>query len=362
MQCANNIRQLALAVHNFHDTFGQFPSARRQQKGLNGAERADGDDINRIGGLTMLLPFVEQTQVWSRVVALVEEAIRRNDRGWAAPWNEITANPPDAGTLGQTPPHNQERRPGGSLNAWNNKIPSFRCPSDGYNRNDRNPTNYRMNGGDVFMTVCWNDGNIGPRGVFANGVLQVSTMAVPDGTSNTMMFAEGIIGVDGSTTVATGVAVRPCRTWDDRPVAPIEMLAAKGPNNALVGEVYNGSEMPGSRWGDGRAPFSVVFTVLPPNSPTVRYNEEWTWVSPSSRHPGGVATVACDAAYRFVNDSVNTTTQGIPRNPSDRTELGLSLAIDWIANVTDVKRYSGPSPYGTWGAYGSAQGGDSAAF
>ena len=32
MQCANHIRQLALALNNYHDTYGEFPAGWRQTK------------------------------------------------------------------------------------------------------------------------------------------------------------------------------------------------------------------------------------------------------------------------------------------------------------------------------------------
>jgi prepilin-type N-terminal cleavage/methylation domain-containing protein/prepilin-type processing-associated H-X9-DG protein len=50
-QCINNIRQLALAAHNYHDTFRRLPSSVRPA-GLT--------PLPRIAGLTFLLPFFEE--------------------------------------------------------------------------------------------------------------------------------------------------------------------------------------------------------------------------------------------------------------------------------------------------------------
>ncbi|MBX9789433.1 MAG: DUF1559 domain-containing protein [Pirellulales bacterium] len=54
-QCQNNLRQLAVASHNFHDTYGYWPTSSRQP-GQTAAPR--------ISVLTFLLPFVEQNSVF----------------------------------------------------------------------------------------------------------------------------------------------------------------------------------------------------------------------------------------------------------------------------------------------------------
>ncbi len=62
MQCSNNLKQLALAAHSFHDTYQAFPPARL----ILDAPRTQNDDATRIGmdepsWLVRLLPFLEQS-------------------------------------------------------------------------------------------------------------------------------------------------------------------------------------------------------------------------------------------------------------------------------------------------------------
>ncbi len=62
MQCSNNLKQLALAAHSFHDTYQAFPPARL----ILDTPRTQNDEATRIGmdepsWLVRLLPFLEQS-------------------------------------------------------------------------------------------------------------------------------------------------------------------------------------------------------------------------------------------------------------------------------------------------------------
>jgi len=221
------------------------------------------------------------------------------------------------------------------------------------------------------MGVCWNNSRIAVRGAFGNGRNRVhSAASITDGLSNTMLYAEGIIALENSRQVTTGTAMFPqrVRMWDDRHnFRPADWMTARGPNNMIAQgiEEYRGGENIGWRYGDGRAPFTVVYNILPPNSPNIRYFEEMHMASVSSFHPGGAGTIAADSSYRFVTNSVNTANQGIQRR-SGVTGWGLDLGWPDLAAIGnpdsegDIMSYNGPSPYGIWGAYATVSSGDPA--
>src|SRR5438874_1209915 len=64
LSCQNNLKQIGLALHNHHDSFGYFPTA-----GAN--SQAEGDNISATqagfetkGWCYQILPFVEQDNVY----------------------------------------------------------------------------------------------------------------------------------------------------------------------------------------------------------------------------------------------------------------------------------------------------------
>ncbi|HRX81105.1 MAG TPA: DUF1559 domain-containing protein, partial [Pirellulaceae bacterium] len=57
MQCGNNLKQLALSCHNYHDTFKTLPPAWLVKRAANGNPI---DDVNNWGWGALILPFMEQ--------------------------------------------------------------------------------------------------------------------------------------------------------------------------------------------------------------------------------------------------------------------------------------------------------------
>ena len=67
-QCTNNMKQLGIAIHNYHDTVGSFPTSfwrnsidNLQVTGPTGTV----DNNNRHSWFTMILPYIEQTPVYN---------------------------------------------------------------------------------------------------------------------------------------------------------------------------------------------------------------------------------------------------------------------------------------------------------
>lgn len=127
-QCTNNLKQIALAFHNYHDTYNSFPPAYL----------ADEDGKPMHSWRVLLLPFLEQS-------ALFEQY------DFSEPWDSPA-----------------------NMQVVNTAIPSYQCPSD--------PA------GPASMTTSYMVLS-GPGTVFegANGA---KIADITDGTSNTLLVVE----------------------------------------------------------------------------------------------------------------------------------------------------------------------------
>ncbi|GIX04411.1 MAG: hypothetical protein KatS3mg114_0280 [Planctomycetaceae bacterium] len=162
-QCRNNLKQLGLALHNYHDAYNMFPA----RQGGSGAICA-GELRLRMSAFVALLPYYDQAPLYAEIMA-------NQNAPWSnSPW-------------------------------WIRNLPVLNCPSDsGFTPpNGGGPhgtVSYAFNAGDNYAasvanpaerTAC-NPNNEPPipcRGLFSRKICY-AIRDVVDGTSNTMAMAE----------------------------------------------------------------------------------------------------------------------------------------------------------------------------
>lgn len=326
-QCTNNLKQLGLALHNFHDTYGRLPAANFEPnfaQPANSGHYVNGSE--RWAFTVSILPYMEQKALYDD---LAQNRIGKTDANGNAyvPWTNFAPT--------QT---------------W---INVFVCPSDAQSKRvpplngGMTPCSYKCNRGDQWLGWDWHES----RGVFGRGdKILVSFASVTDGSSNTIAVAEAIIGVQGSRKVGEAFA-NDVGAYNSAP--PSLCLNQVGPNREFTGNIQGPGWLIGWRWADGRTPYTTFQPMLPPNGPSCGNNaEDWALVTASSRHPGGANVLFLDGAVRFISETIDA---GDPT----RTATAPPSGFPPLVNPDRPQDYSGPSLYGVWGALGSAYGNES---
>lgn len=316
-QCTNNLKQIGLGLHNFHDTYKRLPAACYDPQ-----FQKYGGQWHRWSYLTAILPFVEQKAIYDELAA----------GNYFAQWPDGTTAPP-----------------------CKKLIDVFICPSDAGNAKrlfsfseHAAPTNYHCNRGDQWLNWDWYES----RGPFARGdKLPVDFGLVTDGTSNTMAVSESNVGVPGSRKVTEGVALN-VGAYNSAP--PSLCLQQVGPNREFTGSIETRSWLHlSSRWMCASI-YTLWQPMLPPNGPSCAnaHTEDWLLTTASSRHPGGVNVLFLDGAVKFISETIDA---GDPT----RTATSPPSGFPPLTDTSRPEDYSGPSLYGVWGALASMAGRES---
>ncbi|MCL2117660.1 MAG: DUF1559 domain-containing protein [Planctomycetaceae bacterium] len=362
MQCTNNLKQISLALHTFHDAHKRLPGFAWDPLWTTGfstgadndvpGRRLDGTDVYSVH--VSLLPFIEQGALRELIASQLSLGLANVGTGNGRDWvPEPGIRNWDDSTLLRD--GNGDRV---VKNPFTTRVAAFVCPSDTQNgrggENEGKPTNYAVCLGDAVPAWDWN-----MRGAFRHYRLRGKTglNSMSDGTSNTVVFSELTIGRGGADmNVKTGVvngdsAFRiPYGTSYSTFVTPLDCTSHRSSDGVLKldGNItaagFWGNK--GHRWGDSRLPYTSFATFVPPNSVSCRTNDEqWAGMAASSYHTGGVNVGLGDGSVNFASDSISVGNQA------------LLLGQDRGYNGSPHD-YTGPSTYGVWGALGSAAGGD----
>ena len=275
-QCKNNLKQIGLALHNYHDVYLQFPCPFGISALRGGAE---------VWGHSQwvgLLPYMEQAPLYSQ-------------------WNFNVANEGWDGNLAISRAAN---------------LPLLRCPSSILPKLSPNafPTAHYFGIGGAVPRQTWTDttglndqtanwGYTSDRGMMVFGGKNMA--ACTDGTSNTIIEGE-ISNLIFDTTGNTRDDRRPSRNWS---------WAMGG----LTG------------WRDWAPQCSNVCVRYAPNSRVLGANglvwSAWDDASGSncplsSAHTGGVQVLLTDGSVKFVSDNIDMLTLTVLSVRDDNQVIG----------------------------------------
>lgn len=262
-QCKNNLKQIGLALHNYHGTYNCFPF------GQETGNAAPND--NEWSALSQLLPYFDQGNVYN----LLNFSLGITNAANAVPVFR--------------------------------ELPGFRCPSDPQNNisGQGGATNYMANKGNGIVWL----GVVGPPNAGLpeqNGVMYYQSVVrfgdVTDGTSSTGAFAERVLA-DGNNSLVSPVA-----DVFFSPLAPTTPDQAVQMCTAL--DITNlANQFPlfmGAPWAHGQ---HTYLHVNVPNSRSCGFFAQLrATMPPSSKHVGGCHLQLCDGSVRFVSENIDLTT------------------------------------------------------
>ncbi|RMG04992.1 MAG: DUF1559 domain-containing protein [Planctomycetota bacterium] len=323
-QCTNNLKQLGLALHNYHDTNGAFPC---MSGGTHGPGSNPMHNSRRLSGFVSLLSFMEQRALYDKI---------------ASQWDSNGDGTPDWPAYGPRP--------------WNSNYPgwryevaqieSFLCPSDGVSKRKIGPFGHRSYAMSVGDSIQGNHGGKRTRGLFDRYRYRRFADVI-DGTSNTAAFSERTTGDRGARLIRGNIAGNLGSGIRDNPTL---CMATLGPNSQYATGVdvltanvaKNTTRASGLRYQDGQPLWSAFTTVLPPNAPSCTVDNyagtKWGIWTPTSNHPGGVNVCMADGSVHFIKETIDTGN---------------------LAAAEGARQGRTDSPYGVWGALGTIQGGES---
>jgi len=296
-QCTNNLKQMGLAFHNYHDVYKTFP--RFCYRTTQGAGYWEGFSAH-----TMILPYIEQGSVYDEV---------------SSRW-KTTPDPANGWRIGY---FQAIRR---------TIIPAFLCPSD--------VSSSGANAGNCNYPVCegcnvgWIGG--GMNNARSNGVFSINwdrkIADIRDGTSNTIMASELRLGDHSNSNYQPGDVVRAMgRTYSHRayPEAGTMYDAAGIAAYGLACDAAkaNHHSHAGREWIAPMPAQTVFNTLAPPNweYPTCQECGGCGWMDSRgifparSYHPGGANHTLADGSVRFISETIDGGSYCLLGNRKDGT-------------------------------------------
>jgi prepilin-type N-terminal cleavage/methylation domain-containing protein/prepilin-type processing-associated H-X9-DG protein len=326
-QCTNNLKQIGLALHNYHQTNDKFPQGMSQSTSSLTAYAYAG--WGEWSAQAMMLPYMEQSptynainfncnMIWGTAAATNLTASTRVINSFCCPSDTQVA-------FGGAPPMSVTMYNSWTQNAaWPPNINSYRGSlgtttavfgTGGYLSGQPDPFN--MTGGATATTTS--------TGIFAAwncfGIRDAT-----DGTSNTIAFAESLVGdavnvvnthrnnsVMGAT-AAAGVESPDASSLNWQTVVMPAIQACTTAYNVATTAAGTLTGENGIRWGYGSAGITLFQTVVPPNGAPWNSCQDqcggcqlnYTQFSNAqSNHPGGVNVLMGDGSSRFIKSSIN---------------------------------------------------------
>lgn len=280
-QCTNNVKQVALALHNHHASYSHFPHGN-----YNCLDRTTltpppyGTDYECVGAT----PFSAATALSNR----------QDRRCWA---HDIWPYIEQQALYDQFVEHMNTGRSALGFAASDTVVPTLICPSDPTSPKERTfwgglgtqtqgfSGNMVVSAGNDYFNSGGFEFSSKLNGIFF-AVSKVRIADIRDGTTNTAMVSEIILSPDAAPGTP-GINGHDIRGRYHNPAHGGVLFSTRLPPNNLIKDQFN--------WCHDE----------PVSRAPCRYQGTDMFVSARSYHVGGVNLATADGAVRFVNESID---------------------------------------------------------
>jgi len=262
-QCKNNLKQIGLAIHNYHDTHSAFPPAHIDSNPGIPSPTGGASNRNALGWGTMILPYVDQAPLYN--------TIGTQTANFSSSWQDA----------------NHDGSTSDAISSAKVILSAYRCPSDTTPGLNPDKSNY---GTSNYLV---SSGTLAPGDSSKNGMFYVNSHLqfrdVIDGASNTLFVSERTGQNDTSTSTNCGGS--PCSWKAGLWIGPRATGASESWHTSIYG-------MDVENVGGGSATYMIG-----------RSSATWgmDWIA-SSMHVGGIQVLMGDGAVRFLSENINNTT------------------------------------------------------
>lgn len=267
-KCSNNLKQIGLAMHNYHSVHERFPVG-----GLSSPIAAGGTASNA-SAILQLLPYIEQASLYNKADLNVSIQHANNDPSVTTQEVSIFLCPSDTSSLKIA---NYGR---------NNYLASIGNHASASNTNP-------LTGGAFHRPL----GSTVPNNARGWRIADIG-----DGTSSTAAFSEIKRGPMSGTTPADTIVYNIGTVSSDSTPTGCNVTSAATTYSYAGGSYFRGSVL-----------WTAFYThTVTPNNKTFNYCVDSGLlrghIGARSYHSGGVNLLLCDGSVRFVRDAVDATT------------------------------------------------------
>jgi len=306
-QCVNNLKQIGLAMHNYHTAIGVFPLGGTQAFSNYGGGSPYASTWGTWSAQALMLGYLEQMPLYNAA-----------NFSWTV---SVTGTAVSINSTVSTA-----------------ILSIFLCPSDGLS-----PIPAATNGGEINnyfsslgTTTNYNGGppNVpDTTGIFTQGGRAYGLQHITDGSSNTIAFGESLVGdntvevvkwrdgpaLQGPSATGGGYGVYDVSTNYAGVIMDLQACSAGLLAQQAATAGYDNRK--GFKWAQDDGGFAMFNTVVPPNSTQFpftwcAFNQSATqsnasdgqYQNATSNHSGGCNYLFADGSVHFLKSSISITT------------------------------------------------------